>query len=569
MKQSVRTFLIGSALAGLVAGVYLQAVGFGFTFDDRIYITDNKPIHQGLTGAGIWWALSGLHAAFWHPLTWLSHMLDITLFGLNPAGHHLSAVVLHAANAVLCFLVLRACTGVTWPAAFAAFLFAIHPLRAESVAYVSERKDVLSVLFWFLTTAGWRHYLRWPSRGRYLAVLGVFTLGLTAKPMLVTLPCVLLLLDFWPFDRVRRLEPRLVGRLVLEKTPFFVLSLAASVLAYAAEKEYGALSPVDPFPLGLRLLNALYSYGWYILKTFWPTNLGAFYPHPGPNLSAVSLVAAAVLLSALTAVAIRSLRSHPFFAVGWFWFLGTLVPVIGLVQLGDMARADRFTYVPAVGLSIMLGWWVAGWTAGRPWRLTLARWSALVLIPVLAVLSFRQVGFWHDGITLFSRTVAVTSVNPLARYNLSVSLVQAGRRDEALRELRQIIAEDPEFVPAYHDLGAILFDAGRPQEAVEILSAGLVRFPRSHRLHYRLGFVFLQQGDMDAAIPHLEEAVRLSPGYAAAHVDLGAILGNQGRLDEAESHFRAALFNDPTSELARWNLLYLLKVRSGGSREPP
>jgi Flp pilus assembly protein TadD len=569
VRPNVRVLAAAGALVALVGAVYLQAVRFDFVFDDWIYVIRNTPIHQGLSWAGFRWAFSGLHAAFWHPLTWLSHMLDITLYGMSPAGHHLSAVVLHAANAVLCFVVLRACTGVTWPAAFAAALFAIHPLRVESVVYVSERKDVLSALFWFLTLAQWRHYLRAPSRGRYLALLGVFALGLTAKPMLVTLPFVLLLLDFWPFDRLRRFSPRRAGRLILEKAPLLVLSVAASVLAFIAEKAYGALSPVDPFPLGVRLLNVLFSYAWYLVKTVWPSRLGAFYPHPGPNLPAWSLIAAAALLLAISFVAVRGLRRRPYLAVGWFWFLGTLVPVIGLVQLGDMGRADRFAYLPSVGLAIMLGWGAAAWAKGRPWRPAFVGSAAAAAVLVLAALTFRQAGFWRDGVTLFTRAVAVTDVNPLARYDLSVSLVQAGRREEALQQLRQILVEDPQYLPAYHDIGAFLSDAGRQQEALEILSAGLARFPGSYRLHFRLAVVLLKLGDAEAAATHLEEALRLKPAYAEAHVELGAIRGNQGRLEEAERHFQAALAADPASELARWNLRHLQEVRGGGAPRRP
>jgi len=569
MKQSVRTLLVCAALVALVAGVYLQAVGFGFVFDDRVYITDNTPIHQGLSVEGVRWAFLGLRMAFWHPLTWLSHMLDVTLFGISPGGHHLTAVLLHAANAVSCFLVLRACTGAVWPAAVAAALFAIHPLRAESVAYVSERKDVLSVLFWFLTMGSWLRYLRRPSTGRFLASLGVFSLGLTAKPMLITLPFVFLLLDFWPFDRINRLAPRLAGRLVLEKTPFFVLSVAASVMAYVAQRSYGSLSPVVPFDFGVRLLNAVFSYGSYLGKLVWPARLGAFYPHPGPNIPAAALLVSVAVLVAASFLAVRLLPRRPFVLVGWLWFLGTLVPVIGLVQIGDMGMADRYTYLPSVGLSIVIAWGGAAWAAGGGRRPAIAQGVSLAAIAVLAILTFRQVGFWHDGVSLFSHTVQVTGVNPLARYNLSVSLNMAGRREEAIRELRRILAEDPEYVPAYHDLGAFLSDAGQAQEAIEILTRGLARFPRSHRLHYRLGLILSEQGSTAAAVVHFEEALRLRPDFVDAHVDLGVVKGNQGRFEEAERHFRDALSIDPTSELARWNLRHLDQIRGGPSPNRP
>lgn len=564
-----RSAFVAAGLVVLVAAVYLQTIGFGFVFDDGVYIADNAPIRQGLSAEGLRWAFSGVRVAFWHPLTWMSHMLDVTLFGMDPGGHHLTGVVLHAANAVVCFLVLRACTGATWPAAFAAALFAVHPLRAESVAYIAERKDVLSVLFWFLTMAAWLRYLRRPAPGRYVLTLGFFTLGLMAKPMLITLPFALLLLDYWPFDRLRRPDPPLIGRLLVEKTPFFVLSVAASVLAYVAQKAYGSLSPVDPFPLGVRMLNALYSYAAYLGKTVWPAGLGAFYPHPGRDLPTWKLLVSAAVLAALTFLAIRTLRRAPFVAVGWSWYLGTMVPVIGLVQIGDISMADRWTYLPSVGLSIMIAWAGGAWVKGGARRESVAWVGALALMLVLAVLTFRQVGFWRNGVTLFERTVAVTGVNPLARYNLSVSLIQAGRKAEAIEQLRRITTEDPGYLPAFHDLGTLLYEEGRTREALEILSESLARNPRSHRLHYRLGRILGELGDRESAAFHLQEAIRLRPGYAEALVELGALRGNQGRLDEAERLFRDALSVDPTSELARWNLEHLQRVRSGGSSGRP
>jgi tetratricopeptide (TPR) repeat protein len=559
----------GAALVGLVLAVYLQAVGFGFVFDDGVYVTDNPTVRAGLSAQGIRWAFSGLRVAFWHPLTWISHMLDVTLFGLNPGGHHLTAVLLHAANAVACFLVLQAYAGATWPAAFAAALFAIHPLRAESVAYVAERKDVLSALFWFLTMAAWLRYLRRPTAGRYAASLGTFVLGLAAKPMLITLPFALLLLDYWPLDRLRRPGARLTARLVLEKAPFFVLSVAASVVAYVAQKAYGSLSPVEPFGLGVRLVNALYAYAAYVGKTLWPIGLGAFYPHPGRSILNWWLLVPVGFVAAATAFALATLRRRPFVAVGWFWYLGTLVPVIGLVQIGDISMADRWTYLPAVGLSVVVAWGGAAWAARGGRRRGAAAAGAIALLLALASLTFRQVGFWHDGVALFSHTLQVTGVNPLARYNLSVSLIQAGRRDEAAGELRLLIAEDPSYVPAYHDLAVLLAQTGRTREAIDVLTGALARFPRSHRLHYRLALILEGEGRSEPAERHLEEAIRLRPSYADALLELGVIRGNQGRFADAERLFREALAADPASELARWNLEHLQRIGSGSRPGPP
>lgn len=562
-----RTAVLSLLLALLVAGIYVQTAWFGFVFDDFLYVAGNRHVNGGLTWQGVRTAFSGFSLGFWHPLTLLSHMLDVSLFGLHPAGHHLTAVLLHITNTILCFLVLRGYTGSTWPSALAAALFGVHPLRAESVAYISERKDVLSALFWFLTMAAWLRHVRRPSAGRYLTALGVFSVGLTAKPMLVTLPFVLLLLDFWPFDRLRQPGGRLPARLVYEKVPFFLLSIAASALAYVAEERYGALSPVHPFPLPVRLLNALYAAGYYLGKTVWPSDLAAFYPHPGPTIPGWALAAAAAALAALSGLVLLNLRRRPFAVVGWLWFLGTLVPVIGLVQLGDMGMADRFTYLPSVGLMAMVAWAAWTFTAGNPRRQAAALSAGGGVVLALALLSFRQVGVWRDGVTLFSRTVAVTGVNSLARYNLGVSLAQAGRLADAEREFRRTLADDPGHLPAYDDLAAIAFTSGRQSEALDILAAGLARAPRSPRLHYRMGAFLNAQGRRDEAAVHLEEAAQGLPRFPAVHNDLGILRANQGRFDEAERHFRDALAADPLFEDARFNLR-LLDQRRERSRAP-
>lgn len=556
-----RSAVLSLLLALLVAGIYLQTAGFGFVFDDFLYVADNRHVNGGLTWQGVRTAFSGFSLGFWHPLTLLSHMLDVSLFGLQPAGHHLTAVLLHTTNTILCFLVLRGCTGSTWPAALAAALFGLHPLRAESVAYISERKDVLSALFWFLTLAAWLRHLRHPSAGRYLAALGVFTVGLTAKPMLVTLPFVLLLLDFWPLDRLRQTRARLPGRLLYEKIPFLLLSIAASALAYLAQDRYGALSPVHPFALPVRLLNALYAYGYYLWKTIWPSHLAAFYPHPGPAIPGWALAAAAAALATLSCLVLFTIRRRPYLTLGWLWFLGTLVPVIGLVQLGDMGMADRFTYLPSGGLAIMVAWGAWTFSADNPGRQAAVLTVSGSVVLALALISFRQVGVWRDGVTLFSHTVAVTGVNSLARYNLGVSLAQAGRLADAEREFRRTLADDPGHLPAYDDLAAIAFTGGRQREALDILAAGLARAPGSPRLSYRMGVYLNALGRPGEAAPHLEKAARGLPRFPAAHNDLGILRANQGRLDEAERHFRDALAADPNFENARYNLSLLDKLR--------
>ncbi len=566
MSNQRRIAILCLLLACFVAGVYLQTLWSGFVFDDFAYVVDNSLVNAGCTWAGVRSAFSGVPLGFWHPLTLISHMLDVSLFGLNPAGHHLSAVLLHMANGILCFLLLRAFTGATWTSALAAALFALHPLRVESVAYVSERKDVLSVLFCLLTIAAWLRHLRRPSVGKYLTSLGLFALGLMAKPMLVTLPFALLLLDFWPLDRFRRCRPWTAVRLVLEKLPFLFLSAAASILAFIAEQSYDALNP-QPFPLSVRLLSALYFYANYLGKTLWPSHLAAFYPHPGSAIPAGALIASAIVLGSLSLLSLVGVRRYPFFAVGWLWFLGTMVPVIGLVQIGDLGMADRFTYLPSLGLAIMIAWGAQSGSAAGPRAAKIVRFAAVGIVLALSFLSFRQVGIWRDGVVLFGHVLALGGEHPLAHYGLGEALQKTGDATGAARQYFEVLRLAPGNAQAHNNLGVILAQEGKPDEAIAHFREAIKYRPRHAATWNNLGSALQAVNRIGEAEVAFRAAIGLDPGLADAYNNLGILFALGGKLPEAVGLFRQALAVQPGFAGARSNLERALAGLEA-SREP-
>jgi hypothetical protein len=429
-----RPLLLAAALAILTLAAFLPSLGNGFiNLDDGIYVTGNPMVKQGLTREGFAWAWTGNVANNWHPLTVLSHMLDCTLFGLNAAGHHGTSLLLHVANVLLLFEVLRRMTGALGRSAAVAGLFAVHPLHVESVAWVAERKDVLSALFWILAMGAWARYARQPSIGRYLLVALMMVLGLMAKPMVVTLPFALLLLDVWPLRRVR------IGWLIMEKLPLLALSAVASLVTLRYQTT--SLVPLEVLPWRLRLANAAISYVVYLGKTILPRKLAVFYPIP-IEIPAWKAMGAAVLILALTALAIWKARKAPWFLVGWLWFLGTLVPVIGLIQVGRQAMADRYTYIPSIGLFLAICWGLPALSANRRWRTALAGATVLVLL-VLAAATWVQVRHWRNSATLFQHALAVTRGNYVAHVALAKAL--AAKRDwtGAAEHYREALALRP------------------------------------------------------------------------------------------------------------------------------
>jgi tetratricopeptide (TPR) repeat protein len=543
--------LLGLGLVLLTLLVYRDAPSFEFVnFDDGLYVTGNQQVQKGLTWDGFLWAWQANVASNWHPLTMLSHMLDCELYGLNPRGHHLTNLLLHLANVWLLFEVLRRMTGRAGPSAFVAALFGVHPTHVESVAWIAERKDVLSGLFFLLTLAAYHRWVRDRTPRRYALVAVLFACGLLSKPMLVTLPCVLLLLDVWPLGRLRFEEIRSVRQLwqglrplLVEKIPLFVLSMASSaVTVYAQQGSLATLEAVSPVR---RVSNALVSYVSYLAKSFWPEKLAAFYPLPGAVPLDKALVAGALLL-AITALVVWRLRRAPWLAVGWFWFLGMLVPVIGLVQVGRQAMADRYTYLPSIGLFLAIAWGVTELLGAktRMRRAALAG-AALAVVGALSITAHAQAATWKDSLTLFRHALAVTKNNYLAHLNVAVALSAQGDQQGALHHYHEVLRIQPNLAEAHAALGTALRRWGRTAEALPYLRRAVRMKPERARLRHTLAVALEDLGRKDEAMVELRKAIELSPRLADAHYGLGALLQEQGKVDEALEHYRIALEINP------------------------
>ncbi len=561
--------------------VYLPVAWQGFVnYDDSDYVSDNKHVQSGLKWANVVWAFTTGHASNWHPLTWLSHMLDCQLFGHHVGAQHLISVGFHIANTLLLFLLLRRMTGALWRSVVVAALFALHPLHVESVAWISERKDVLSALFFLL--AIWA-YVRYTEGGGpesavpspnsasgiqhqasgihlsssifYLLSVVFFALGLMSKPMLVTLPFVLLLLDYWPLQRLRPLPPNprapSLFRLVAEKTPFFLLAAASCVVTFIVQRKGGAVSTVLSF--GARTANALVSYARYIGKMVWPEKLSILYPHPG-SWPVWQVIASAVLLVAIFAATILLARKRRYWATGWLWFCGTLVPVIGLVQVGIQSMADRYTYLPLIGLFIMLVWSISELVPERPWRaqaLTVGTASVLV---GCALLTWRQIHFWRDSEALFRHAVQVTRNNYLAYNNLGFYLSGIGRTAEAMENYREALKINPAYEDALNNLGYALAGQKKYLEAIPLYEAALRVRPNHAEVHNNLGNALSEIGKIDEAIQHYLIVLKQKPEHADAHNNLGIALAMKGKLDEAIVHFHDAIRFKPSYASAHSNL---------------
>jgi len=534
--------------------VFGQVVGFEFvTADDGPYVTQNPTVRAGLSTYGVRWAF-GFRESNWHPLTWLSLMLDATVGGLDPRVFHLTNLVLHAANAILLFHVLLRMTVALWRSCFAALLFAVHPQHVESVAWVVERKDVLSTLFWLLTVLAYAGYARRPSRPRSLLVAAGLAAGLMAKPMLVTLPVTLLVVDFWPLRRPRS---------IVEKVPLFALSAAAAAITLLAQSAGGAVSGLAALPFAVRAGNAAVSYVVYVVKTVWPTGLAYFYPHPGRSLSTGLVLACVALLAVVSALAIAARGRFPYVTFGWLWYVITLVPVAGLVQVGQQARADRYTYVPLIGLFVATAWGAAD-LAGRAsvLRRRLVAAACAVSVVALAVAAHRQTHHWRDSVSLYQRALAVTSNNAVAHANLSLALLVGGDPEGAIAHGRAALRIQPAHPEAPKHLATALAHQGRHDEAVAIYREALARRPDDATLHSNLGTVLIELGRLEEADASFREALRLAPGWANAHNNLGVLLASQGRYDEAVVAFTTALELSPFDEEVRTNLELARSMRS-------
>ena len=511
------TAAIVAGLALITLAVYLPMLRDGFVnYDDPEYIIGNAHVTAGLTWPGIVWAFRTGTAANWHPLTWISHMADCQLYGLRPWGHHLTNLLLHTANTVLLFLLLQRTTGSRWRSAFVAALFAVHPLHVESVAWASERKDILSAFFWMLTLLAYVRFVEESgvpgskSTVFYGLALVMFACGLMCKPMVVTLPFVLLLLDFWPLRRCSlfafRLRPFL--RLLLERAPFFALTAASCIITLHVQE--GARWSSAALPFDFRLANALMSYLRYISKTFWPTDLALIYPYPH-NWPWKGVIAAALVLVLLSVIFLVQARRFPYLAVGWFWFLGMLVPTIGLVQVGVQSMADRYTYLPDIGLFILVVWGLNDLLASQPHRKIIAAAIGSVALAACLAVTTVQLHYWRNSLSLFLHTLRVTANNYAAYDCLGKSLDEIGRTHEAADMYAQCVETEPDYPMGQFDLGMALLEQDKP----------------------------------DAASNHLATAVQLEPHNPVMQFDFGVFLAQHGRPDAAAAHFQAALADQP------------------------
>ncbi len=532
-------------LAAITFAVFGQTLRFGFIdFDDNDYVYQNPMVAQGLTRKGVVWAFAQSHSGNWHPLTWLSHMLDCQLYGLHPGGHHLTSVLLHTASVIALFLVLRQMTGALWRSAFVAAVFAIHPLRVESVAWVAERKDVLSGLFFILTIGAYARYVHRPrSAARYGLVLLLFAMGLMSKPMLVTLPLVLLLLDYWPLQRVES-----VGRLILEKLPLLALSAAACGATIWAQSDIIQLTRSISLPL--RAANAATTGMVYLGQMIFPAALAAYYPYPYNGLPVWEVALAVTLLAGFSAVAVCQRRKQPWLLSGWLWYLVMLLPVVGLIQVGRQAHADRYTYLPQIGIYLAVTWLVA------EWRLNRALLGSL-MAGVLAALMFcawKQTAYWQTSETLWTRTIARTTNNDLAHYAFANDLYEKGRLDEAIAHYHEALRIRPDYVEAHYNLGTALYSKGSLDEAIAQFQQALQIKPRYEEAQNNLGIALLQKGNLDEAITHFQEALQIKPGSASPQLNLGIAFFRKGNMDEAIVNFQKALQIKPDYAEAHYNL---------------
>lgn len=574
------TTLVAAALLAATILLYLQAAGNGFVgFDDEHYLTANPQVRSGLTWEGFLWAWRSSEVANWHPLTWLSHMVDVQLFGMNPGPHHLMSVLFHGLSTVLLFLLLRSMTGALWRSALVAALFAFHPLHTESVAWASERKDVLSGLLWILTMGAYLRYVREPSIRRYSLALALFALGLTAKPMLVTLPFALLLMDYWPLGRVaqqsaggggpdpgarRKNSP---SGIVLEKLPFLALTAASIAVTYTVQSRTGAVGSTQIITLPLRAANALVSYVEYMGKMLWPVGLSVFYPYRLEGFAAWQVALSALMLLFLSLLALRWARRRPYFAAGWFWYVGTLVPVIGLVQAGSQSMADRYTYLPLVGLFILAAWGLEELAAGRPSLRGAAAGSACAALAALAALTSIQVRYWRDDSTLFGHALEVDRKNWLAHKMMGNWFYSRDRMTDAETHYREALLHNPTLAEAYNNLGTILLNSGRIEEAVQLYRRALVARPRYAEAYYNLGIAHAFRNETAAAIGFLNDAVRIDPAHLSAHYNLGVLLSREGRTGEAFEHYLEVARLDPGDFESRLALgdISLLQGRPEGA----
>jgi len=578
MKQpAFYSWAVCMVLVLLVVAVFGQTYRFDFTnYDDDSYVTDNRRVLQGLSADNVAWAFTSSEVSNWHPLTWLSYLLDVQLFGKNAGMMHLVNVFWHALNTILLFLVLKRLTGALWPSAFAAALFGVHPVHVESVAWISERKDVLSTFFLLVTTAAYQTYVQRGGVVRYLGVTLGFALGLMAKPMLVTLPALFLVLDYWPLRRFEAGVPQNVPakgknkmkkargcnplstagsaigvpggvlRCVIEKLPWFGMALAASAITMIVQRE-----AVTSIALHLRIGNAIVSYVHYLLHMVWPFNLAVLYPHPGANLPVWQVVGALVLLVTITGVVVWGRRRAPYLVVGWLWYLGTLVPVVGVVQVGIQAMADRYSYVPLIGLFVIVAWGgkdlAARFRVPRPVRAA----AGAIVIVALMVCAFFQTRYWENSFTLFEHTLAVTKNNYQAHTNLGDAYAHSGQPEKALEHYEAALRIQPTKQSALVNMGNTYAMMRKPAEAAVYFKKALALDPDQADIHINLGNTCAERNMLDDAVRYYRRAIQLDPNNEDVHANLAFVLAQQGYLEKAAEEYRETLRLYPEHPNAR------------------
>jgi Flp pilus assembly protein TadD len=564
--------LILLGLAVVTFGIYAQLIGHRFiTFDDPTYIQENPMVNRGVTLAGLAWAFTTFYAGNWHPLTWISHMIDSQLFGMFAGGHLLVNALIHAANTLLVFWFLLRTTHARWPSALVAALFALHPLHVESVAWAAERKDTLSTFFGLLSLIAYVRYAEAPSIRRYAWVAIMLALGLLAKPMLVTWPFVMLLLDYWPLRRFQKSEVRrrrsVLHGLVVEKIPLFALVAASAVVTSVALSHLGAVRTFTEAPVTLRLSNVLVSYAKYLLLAFWPNGLAVFYPFPRTGVPAWQIIGAALLLIAITAFCFFQRKIRPYLIVGWLWFMGTLVPVIGLVQVGAQTMADRYFYIPSIGLFIAIVFGLADIAERQrvaPW---LSAAIANVVLLVFATLTDAQIHRWHDSFTLFKHALTVAPSNVIAEDNLGLAMHKNGQLDEAAAHFEKALQIQPNDYTALLTMGVTRFHQGRVPEAIEYAQATIRSEPDAPRAHNLLGMALAKQNRNEAALDEVRRASELAPKDAEIRNNLGLALARLGRIPEAINEFHEAVRLEPKKAAAAHANLGWALLESGRPRE--
>jgi len=548
-----RNLVLCLLLAVITLAVYNPVNRHPFVnYDDDRYVTENAHVRAGLTWDTFVWALTSTEQSNWHPLTWMSHALDCQFFHLNAAGHHFTSLLIHAVNAMLLFLLLAVVTQRIWPSLLVAALFALHPVNVESVAWVAERKNVLCTLFFLLTLGAYGWYAQKPHWTRYLAVLALFAAALASKPMAITLPFVLLLLDWWPLKRdTGNASPqRSWAWLACEKIPFLLLSAGSAIITLQAQQSGGAVRSTLQFPLGVRLQNAVVAYAMYLQKAVWPVRLAPLYPHPGGSLSAWQIALSAVVLFAISA-AVLKLPSRRYLAVGWLWFLGTLVPVIGLVQVGDAAMADRYAYIPLIGIFVMLTWGISdlavAYHFGLAWRVV----PAVCVLVALGLATTRQLSYWSSNYDLWSHALAVTRKNYIAENNLGGALVLLGRAAEACPHFEAAAEINPRDPMSHFNMGACLQDGGNLNGAIQQYHTTIEL--TSDRLllasaYANQGTAYRDLGDDRDARDSYDQALKLNPAQFNAYLGLGRLLEQAGNLTEAIANYTQSVELRPTDE---------------------